>query len=83
MELLANIVGNIGVVCFLAAYWLLQKGKLAHTGLAYLGLNLIGAILVMLSLMVDWNLPAFLLEAAWALISIYGIVTHLMKRGKT
>jgi hypothetical protein len=77
MEAITTILGNIGVICFLYAYFLLQKGKVAHTGLRYLGLNLAGAILVMISLLVDWNLPAFLLEAAWAIISIYGIYIHI------
>jgi hypothetical protein len=74
----ADIVGNIGVVCFLVAYFLLQKGKLAHSSAGYLGLNLAGAILLMASLWVEWNLPAFLLEAAWAMLSIYGIYKHIL-----
>lgn len=74
MELLADIIGNIGVVCFLLAYFLLQKGKILHTYLSYLLLNLVGAVLLMFSLWINWNLSAFLLEAAWALISIWGII---------
>lgn len=74
MELIADIVGNIGVVCFLVAYFLLQKGVLRHDEMKYLLLNLAGAILLIFSLLINWNLSAFLLEAAWALISIYGIV---------
>lgn len=80
MDLLADIVGNVGVVCFLTAYFLLQKGRLSHTGIAYLGLNLAGAVLLMISLSIKWNLAAFLLEAAWALISIYGIFKHIFKK---
>jgi len=81
----ANILGNIGVVCFLVAYYLLQKGRVAYTSALYLLLNLAGSILLLISLMVHWNLPAFLLEAAWALISIYGIYKHiyLAKRNRT
>lgn len=77
MEAYANIIGNIGVVCFLVAYFLLQKGKIMHTGVCYLGLNLAGSLMLIVSLLIHWNLPAFLLEAAWALISIYGIYKHL------
>lgn len=73
MELIADIVGNIGVVCFLVAYFLLQKGVLAHNELRYLLLNLAGALMLIFSLLINWNLSAFLLEAAWALISIWGI----------
>lgn len=80
MDLAADITGNIGVICFLTAYFLLQKNKAPHTGIMYLGLNLAGAILLMISLLIHWNLPAFLLEAAWALISIYGMFKHVFKR---
>lgn len=76
MSMLADIVGNIGVICFLAAYFLLQNGRVQHTGMLYLGLNLAGALMLLFSLLVHWNLPAFLLEAAWALISMYGIYKH-------
>lgn len=80
MDLLADIVGNIGVVCFLAGFFLLQKERLRHDDLVYLGLNLSGAVLLMGSLLIHWNLSAFLLEAAWALISMYGIYQSLNKR---
>ena len=73
MEIFANIIGNTGVICFLLAYFLLQNGKILHTSLVYLLLNLAGSLLLMLSLLINWNLPAFILEAAWALISAYGI----------
>jgi uncharacterized membrane protein len=74
MQLIADIVGNVGVVCFLVAYFLLQKGTLLHNQLSYLLLNLAGALMLIFSLLINWNLSAFLLEAAWALISIYGII---------
>ncbi len=77
MIIVSDILGIIGVVCFLAAYFMLQKGTVTHNGFPYLGLNLAGSLLVMISLLVHWNLPAFLLEAAWALISIYGIYKHI------
>jgi hypothetical protein len=84
MEILANILGNIGVLCFLGAYFLLQKQKITYSSFTYLGLNLAGSLLLIVSLVFDWNLPAFLLEAAWALISMYGIYTHiyLPRRGR-
>lgn len=76
METFAHIIGNIGVVCFLVAYYLSQKGRLEHTGLWYLGLNLAGSIFLLISLLIEWNLSAFVLEAAWALISIVGIYKY-------
>ncbi len=73
MSVLFNTLGHLGIICFLYAYFMLQKGRMAPDSYAYLLLNLAGAILLMISLTWDWNLPAFLLEACWAAISIYGL----------
>lgn len=80
MLLLVNIAGIAGVICFLLAYVLLQMQRVGPTGVHYLGLNLAGALLVMFSLLFEWNLPSFLLEAAWASISMYGIYVHIYRR---
>jgi len=80
VELFAVIIGNIGVVCFLVAYFLMQNEKIAHNGIPYLVLNLAGSILLMISLTIQWNLAAFALEAAWALISIYGIYRYMLRK---
>ena len=74
---MSDMIGLVGVACFLVAYFLLQSGRVKHNGGVYLWLNLAGALLVMASLVFSWNLPAFLLEAAWASISIYGLYKHV------
>ncbi len=76
----ANIAGHIGVFCFLYAYYLLQRQSVRFDSLIYLGLNLAGSLLVMYSLLVEWNAPAFVLEAFWAMISIYGIYRALTRK---
>ncbi len=61
MDAIGDIAGYIGMVSFLGAYFLLQKGRIAHTGLCYLGLNVTGSLLLLFSLLIHWNLPVFLL----------------------
>lgn len=80
MSLLFNTLGNMGTVCFLIAYFLLQKEKLKPDSYVYLGLNLTGSILLLISLSHDWNLAAFLLEAAWGMISTYGLICSYRKK---
>ncbi len=80
MELLGDILGNVGVVCFLLAYFLLQKEIVAHNQMSYLLLNLAGSLLLLFSLSINWNLPAFILETAWAMISVYGIVKTMKNK---
>jgi hypothetical protein len=69
------IVGLAGMIVTLVAYFLLQAQKLHGNGLIYQLMNAIGALGVALSLVFGaFNLSAFLLEAVWFVISIYGIV---------
>ena len=75
-----DLVGNIGVLLMVIAYLLLQLEKLSSSALSYLLLNAVGAILVMTSLMFRFNLSAFLMEAFWLLISLYGLAKPLLSR---
>ena len=76
---LLDFVGNIGVLMMMVAYLLLQLNKL-NNGLVYSVVNAIGASLVILSLLTNFNFSAFLMEAFWVLISIVGIVRHLRSK---
>ncbi len=69
-----DLFGMIGVVLILISYMLLQLEKLPATSFLYSATNGVGALLILVSLMYDFNLPAFVIEAFWLLISIYGVV---------
>ncbi len=73
---LHDLVGNLGVLCILSTYLLLQLGKLSAEHLGYSAVNGLGAALVLYSLTVNFNLSAFVIEFAWLLISIYGFFRH-------
>ena len=75
-----DLVGNLGVLLMVIAYLLLQLEKLSGSALSYLLLNALGAVLVMISLMFRFNLSAFLMEAFWLLISLYGLAKPLLSR---
>lgn len=69
--------GYLGVALVLLAYLLLQGHKLYGQGLIYQLMNVLGAIGVILSLSftpgpINW--PAFMLELAWIVIGVFGIV---------
>jgi hypothetical protein len=72
-------VGILGTLMVLAAFFLLQAGKIHGNRLAYQLLNLLGAVGVLLSLQGKFNIAVFMLEAVWVAISIYGIVRTLSK----
>jgi hypothetical protein len=75
-----DLVGNVGVLLMVIAYLLLQLEKLSGSALSYLMLNAVGAVLVMISLMFRFNLSAFLMEAFWLLISLYGLTKPLLSK---
>ena len=73
-------VGLLGTVMILGGFALLQAGKLSGTGLVYQLLNLFGAAGVLASLLGTFNLSVFLLEAAWMVVSLYGIGRSFKQR---
>lgn len=81
MELsLTDLIGIIGVVLIVIAYILLQVEKMDARDLSFSLLNAIGALLIIVSLMFDWNLASFLMEFIWLMISLYGILKYFKVR---
>ncbi len=72
-----DLIGNLGVICILGTYLLLNLERISSRSLVYLGFNAIGAALVLYSLMFDFNLSAAVIESAWLLISLVGIGRQL------
>ena len=58
----------------LAAYAGAQARRLDPLKAPSLAMNLIGACLILLSLAHDFNLSAFLMEAAWAAVAAGGLI---------
>ncbi len=75
-----DIVGNLGVLCIVGCYLLLQLGKMTSEMLAFSVINLIGAALILISLSVEFNLAAAMIEIFWVMISVVGIVRYLRNR---
>ena len=64
-------------------YFLLQTERLSSTEVIYSLLNLIGAALIAISLLFDFNLSAFIIEVAWMAISVYGIIRSARGKDET
>ncbi|MBN2412505.1 hypothetical protein JXQ31_12520 [candidate division KSB1 bacterium] len=74
-----TIIGLPGVFLILLCYFLLQTEKMDATGFLYSFLNLIGAFLILFSLLFAWNLSAALIEVFWIIISFLGIIRYLKR----
>jgi predicted membrane protein len=73
-------LGFAGMLCIVLAYFLLQIGKYDIHSLSYQLLNLSGAIALIISLAVHFNLGSFLIEIFWIVITLYGMVKNLRKK---
>ena len=70
---LFDLVGVIGTALVIVAYFSTQQGWLDANDWRFPLANLVGAFLILVSLWADWNLPSFVMEAFWILISLYGL----------
>lgn len=68
-----DVIGILGVILILTAYFLVQTGGLSADELKFPVINLIGASLILVSLLHTFNLASFVIEVAWILISLFGI----------
>jgi hypothetical protein len=69
-----TLVGIVGTALIILAYFATQQRWLTAEDWRYLLANLVGAILILLSLITAWNLPVAIIESFWAAISAYGLV---------
>jgi hypothetical protein len=76
---LANVIGLIGSALFIAAFAYANAVKQLNKVLFNLA-NLVGAILLLISLSVTFNLASFVLEAVWGAIAAVGLVIAIRNR---
>jgi hypothetical protein len=75
----ADGIGLVRTLCVLAAFAYINAVGRSNP-ILFNALNLVGALLLIISLTVHFNLASFLLEIAWISISIWGLVRALRQR---
>ena len=75
-----TLIGIVGTALIIVAYFATQQGWLTAEDWQYLLANLLGAILILFSLITAWNLPVAIIESFWAVISAYGLVRTAVQR---
>jgi hypothetical protein len=70
---LANLLGFAGMALILGAYAYQTAAARVNPMLQH-GLNLLGALLLVASLLVHVNVASLILESVWAVIAVYGLV---------
>ena len=79
---LFDAIGMVGVFMILAVYSLVQLDKMDVKGLFYSVVNAVGAVFILISLTVTFNMASFVIEIAWLMISLFGIF-QAFKRKKS
>ncbi|MES1214709.1 MAG: hypothetical protein ABUT20_04255 [Bacteroidota bacterium] len=69
-----DIIGTIGVGLILIAYYLDTSGIIVKGGKLFYVMNIIGAALACYASWLISFMPFVVLEAAWTLVSIYGLM---------
>lgn len=75
-------IGFLGMAFVVFAYLLLQTKKYTIESMQYQLLNLVGAILLLISLFVHFNLGSFIIEVFWIIITLYGMYKNITKKEK-
>jgi hypothetical protein len=76
-----DAAGLAGVLMILVAYAGAALGRLDPKGAWSLLANLIGAALILVSLLVaDFNLSSTVMEGSWALVAFAGLVRLALRR---
>lgn len=68
--------GLAGFGLYVAAYGLVQLGKLDGNGLTYSVLNIVAAALVLVGLIRDFNLASALIQVSWISFGLIGIIVR-------
>jgi hypothetical protein len=77
------IAGSVGALLIVVSYLMLMSGRLSSDALGYCAANGLGAALLIVSLLVDFNLPAMLIQVFWLAISLYGVSRALAAKRST
>jgi hypothetical protein len=74
MRLLDQLVSLVGAALVLAAYVALQRGWLPRESRLYNALNFVGSLLLTYVAVKDRRVGFIVLEGAWALLSLPGML---------
>lgn len=75
-------IGLIAPIALLAAFGLLNLGKLTPQHYTYQWLNVIGAAALTYSVIDPFNVGVFITELVWTLIGVYGVIKIFLARRK-
>ncbi len=79
MNMVLDMIGWVGTLLIVAAYYLISCGKLKTDSWMYQIMNLAGAVAVGASVFSKQAWPALVLEIVWAGIALIALIRILQK----
>ncbi len=67
-----DVIGLVGVLLYVGAYAGLQMGRLGLADVRYTLLNAVGGLAVIVSLLANFNLAAFVTQVLWLIFTVVG-----------
>ena len=74
---LNDLIGTLGVGLILLAYFLNMFLLIKKDGTLYFSINILGAGIACLSAVLIHFMPFIILEAAWVIVSVVGIIKSI------
>ena len=79
-----DAIGALGAAAIVAAYFLLQLGRIKPDSPAFSAANAAGAAAIIFSLVYSFNLSAMIIEVFWLVISLFGLLRAVrLRRNKS
>jgi hypothetical protein len=75
-----DLAGFLGAAIIVVAYFAMQQRWLNALDWRFPAANLLGSLLILISLWFEWNFPSVVIEIFWALISLMGLARSLAER---
>lgn len=76
---LLHVIGNIGVLMILGAYFLVSSSMIKSISPWYQSLNLVGAIIMAIYSLVLAAWASVVLNGTWAIIAVVALLVNLRK----
>lgn len=73
MPIIFEIIGWVGTIAIMVAYWLVSSGKIFPVSKTYQLLNLFGAGFVIVNVAFHSALPSVALNTIWFFVALYGL----------
>ncbi|MEM1327326.1 MAG: hypothetical protein AAGI23_15290 [Bacteroidota bacterium] len=80
MELAIDILGWIGSILLVAAYWMVSRGRIDPKSATYHGMNIIASILLTINTVYYGALPSATVNTIWIFIGSYYVYLFYKNR---